>query len=101
MGGGGVRIHVGRVLKQDGHMCVSGGGEGGGLKTRGPDSAASGQMAPQISRSLHTAHARCVLCDGKAEARSIGRGVCMCHREETTLQGGLVLSPGISSVLGG
>lgn len=51
--------------KQDGHMCVS--VWGGGDKTRGPDSAASGQIAPQISRSLHTAHARFVLCDGKTE----------------------------------
>ena len=38
-----------------------------GGKTRGPDSAASGQIAPQISRSLHTVHARFVLCDGKTE----------------------------------
>lgn len=51
---------------------------GGGLKTRGPDSAASGQIAPQINRSLHTVHARFV--SEQQRRRALG-GVCMCHRE--------------------
>lgn len=34
MGAWGVHVHVGRVLKQDGHMCVSV-GRGGGARQEG------------------------------------------------------------------